>query len=101
MDHAEQWPPTLDERDIDGELAIAAEEFLGPVERVDQPEALLGKALARWQAAERGSLLGDDWDARQQSASAGTMIASAASSAAVTGLSSAFIRADRAPRYAP
>ena len=45
-DHAEQRPAMLDERDVDGELAVAAEKLLGPVERIDEPESLLTKAFA-------------------------------------------------------
>jgi hypothetical protein len=36
---AEHRPAIFDERDVDGELAVAADEFLGAVERIDEPEA--------------------------------------------------------------
>ncbi|KDX38553.1 hypothetical protein AC96_5203 [Escherichia coli 2-156-04_S4_C2] len=36
--HPQAWAPLLDQGDVDGELAIAADEFLGAVQGIDQPE---------------------------------------------------------------
>src|SRR3546814_10372104 len=38
--HAGGWLAVLDEGDVHRELAVAVEELLGAVERVDQPEAV-------------------------------------------------------------
>ncbi len=60
MDHAEHRLAALDQRDIDGELAVAADEFLGAVERVDEPEEIRRRT---GQAVGLALLLGDDRDA--------------------------------------
>ena len=38
LDHAEHGHAVLDQRDVDGELAVALDELAGAVQRVDQPE---------------------------------------------------------------
>ena len=45
LDHAEDRHAVFDERDVDGELAVALQELAGAVERVDQPEARPAAAL--------------------------------------------------------
>ena len=69
-------------RDIDGELVAAGEKFLGAVERVDAARKL-GSRLIGGRA--RDAFFGDDRNARQQAVNASMMMASEASSAAVTG----------------
>jgi hypothetical protein len=59
MDNTEDGHAVLDEGDVHGEAATFLDEFLGAVERIDQPEA----------AAEGGGIgefafLGDDGDLR-------------------------------------
>ncbi len=63
MDDAEDRDAVLDEADIDGELAVAVDELLGAVERVDEPEE--GRRRNR-QAVRRRMLLGDDRDVRRR-----------------------------------
>src|SRR5271157_2510892 len=47
VDRAGDRPSLLDQRDIDRELAVAGDEFLRPVERIDQQESLpAGDGLA-------------------------------------------------------
>ena len=62
IDRAGDRHAAFDERDVDGELAVAGDEFAGPVERIDQDEAL--GDLDR--LARRRRLLGDDRDRRRQ-----------------------------------
>ncbi len=57
MDDAQQRPAVLDQRDVDGELALALDELLGAVEGVDQPERPAGN-LGNVAGVHR--LLGDD-----------------------------------------
>src|SRR6185437_2351069 len=48
VDHAEDRDAGADQPDVDGELAVAADELLGAVERVDEPEEIggcVGQAL--------------------------------------------------------
>jgi len=40
IDNAGDGPTVFDERDVDRELAVLVDEFLGPVERVDEKEAM-------------------------------------------------------------
>src|SRR5205085_3660965 len=40
IDDAQNRSPVLDKCNIDGELAVAADEFLGAVERIDEIETL-------------------------------------------------------------
>jgi hypothetical protein len=42
--HAQHRAVAINERDIDGEFAVAVDEFLGAVERIDQPETRPGRA---------------------------------------------------------
>ena len=61
-DDAERRRAVLDERDVDGELVVPIDEFLGAVERVDQPEH-----PADLRDATGGDLLlGDDRDLRRE-----------------------------------
>ena len=57
MDDAEARPAALDQRDVDGELALVLDELLGAVERIDQPERA---AVDRRDLPGRDFLLGDD-----------------------------------------
>jgi hypothetical protein len=52
LDHAERRDAVFDQRDIDGEFAVALHEFASAVERIDQPQpspatALVGRHLVR------------------------------------------------------
>ena len=64
-DDAEHRPAVLDERDIDREFAVAAEELLGSVQRIDEPEA---RADAGRPDALGGLLLRDHRNPRGQRA---------------------------------
>jgi hypothetical protein len=61
VDHAGDRLAFLDQRDVDRELAVARNELLGAVERIDQPEAAARNLRQR---ARRGRLLGDHRDLR-------------------------------------
>ena len=59
MHDAEGGDAVFDERDIDGEAASLLDEFLGPVERIDQPEAFAHGAWIR-----QFAFFGDHWNFR-------------------------------------
>ena len=55
-DHPEHRFAVFDQRDVDRELAVAADELLGAVERVDQPVALPVPTLfERWRLGFLGN----------------------------------------------
>ncbi len=56
VDYSEHWSPILDESDVDGEFAVAGDELLGAVDRIDEKEASLA-------ASSVGDfvLFRDDW----------------------------------------
>ena len=64
---AEDRRAILDERDVDGEFAVAADEFARAVERVDEGET--GRAARR--AVTGDGLLGDDGEVRRLAREAG------------------------------
>ena len=47
VDHAEHRPMVVDQRDVDRELAVAIDEFLGAVQRIDQPVAVPAGCVPR------------------------------------------------------
>jgi hypothetical protein len=77
--------------DVDGEFAVAADEFLGAVQRVDQPERA-PTASASPRAAISSATTGM---CGASARSAGTIRASARSSASVTGEASPLVRTVR------
>ena len=58
----------INQRDIDGELAVALHEFLGAVQRINQPVAPPARALSKGHGRR---FLGQDWDLRGQGTQAG------------------------------
>ena len=50
--------PALNQRDVDRELPVAAEELLGPVERVDEPEGAIVRAYALGLGVLLGATIG-------------------------------------------
>ncbi len=68
MHDAEHRHAAFDQRDVDGELAVARDELLGAVERIDQPEAL--RRLGG-QALGLRLLLGDHRNVGRQAAQGG------------------------------
>jgi hypothetical protein len=55
--HAEYGSVRVDQRDVDRKLAVAVNEFLGAIERVDQPVTL---PLATLSEARQAFFLGND-----------------------------------------
>ena len=53
----------FNQRDVDGELAITLQEFLGPVERIDQEKT---SPQMEWHAARRHFFLSDDGHPRRK-----------------------------------
>ena len=45
--HTEHHLPTLDQRHVDGELLAVGDEFLGAIERIDQPPAIPARPFAQ------------------------------------------------------
>ena len=67
LHHAKHAPARVDERDVDGELAIALDELARAIERIDQPVA---RPLAACFPVDVRRFLGQDWPIRGQSAQA-------------------------------
>ena len=61
IDRAGDRPAAFDQRDVDGELAVAGDEFARPVERIDQDEPFRDGD----RRAGGGRLFGDDRDRRR------------------------------------
>ena len=77
-----------DDGDIDGEFVAPGEKFFGAVERIDEDEARLEVE----RAGVCDAFLGHDRDAGQKLLTPAMMMASAASSATVTGERSSLVR---------
>ena len=91
---AEHRAPAAHDRDIDGELVAAGDEFAGAVERIDQDERVREVArAARWPAASSDTT-GTPGSTRARPS---RITASAAWSAAVTGDWSALVRVSSEP----